>query len=130
MRRTFNWIADNVGTLIVATVIAVGGALFLFSIVLVLIGQFSSKARAHPIDGKKNTAGEWCCGEGDCFVVESDKVKLTAHSYVIDRSAGSGKNEFEVIPYTEALPSPDGQFWRCHRFDGSRRCFFAPPPSI
>src|SRR5262245_61926059 len=25
--------------------------------------------------------------------------------------------------------SPDGEFWRCKRPDGSRRCFFAPPPS-
>ena len=35
----------------------------------------------------------------------------------------------EVVPYSEAKPSRDGMFWRCQRPDGSRRCFFAPPPS-
>jgi hypothetical protein len=33
----------------------------------------------------------------------------------------------EVVMQQEAMPSPDGQFWRCRRPDGSRRCFFAPP---
>ena len=36
--------------------------------------------------------------------------------------------ESEKVPFTEAQPSPDGAFWRCKRPDGSRRCFFAPPP--
>jgi hypothetical protein len=36
---------------------------------------------------------------------------------------------FESIPFAEAQPSPDDAFWRCMRPDGSRRCFFAPPPS-
>ena len=34
----------------------------------------------------------------------------------------------EVVPYSRALPSPDGAYWRCKRPDGSPRCFFAPPP--
>jgi hypothetical protein len=34
----------------------------------------------------------------------------------------------EMVPFSEAQPSPDGAFWRCKRPDGSRRCFFAPPP--
>jgi hypothetical protein len=34
----------------------------------------------------------------------------------------------EMVPFSEAQPSPDGAFWRCRRPDGSRRCFFAPPP--
>ena len=51
----------------------------------------------------------------------------------------------EVVPYREAMPSPDGYFWRCHStvnpdfditnntemlIDGDRRCFFAPPQSL
>ena len=51
----------------------------------------------------------------------------------------------EVGPYREAMPSPDGYFWRCHStvnpdfditnntemlIDGDRRCFFAPPQSL
>ena len=35
----------------------------------------------------------------------------------------------ETVPFSEALPSPDGHFWRC-QWGGSRKCFFAPPPSI
>ena len=67
----------------------------------------------------KNTAGEWCCGEGDCFVQST--VKETRAGYLLMNG--------EVVPYLEAQPSPDGTFVRCQRPDGSRRCFFAPPPS-
>ncbi len=70
--------------------------------------------------GKRNAAGEWCCGEGDCFVIPSDQVSMAGDGYVLFG--------VEKIPFTEAQPSPDGAFWRCKRPDGSRRCFFAPPP--
>jgi hypothetical protein len=43
--------------------------------------------------------------------------------------AGIGPSMYESVPFAEAQPSPDGEFWRCKRPDGSRRCFFAPPPS-
>jgi hypothetical protein len=70
----------------------------------------------------RNGAGEWCCGEGDCFVQQAvQTVSLPAPGY---RLPGG-----EFIPQAEAQPSPDGRFWRCQRPDGSRRCFFAPPPS-
>jgi len=68
----------------------------------------------------RNAGGEWCCGEGDCFVVPSDQVVMHGSGY---RLFGS-----ESVPFSEAQPSPDGAFWRCRRPDGSRRCFFAPPP--
>ena len=71
--------------------------------------------------GHKNGAGEWCCGEGDCFVVPGQSISVTAQGY---RLFG-----VETVPYSEAQPSPDGAFWRCKRPDGSRRCFFAPTPS-
>ena len=67
-------------------------------------------------DGK-----EFCCGEGDCFMVEP--VRTTASGYLILVTG-------ETVPFSEALPSPDGKYWRCRKPDGSRRCFFAPPPSI
>jgi hypothetical protein len=69
---------------------------------------------------RRNGAGEWCCGEGDCSVVPSNQVTTGSVGY---RLFGA-----ETVPYTEAQPSPDGAFWRCKRPDGSRRCFFAPPP--
>lgn len=69
----------------------------------------------------RNGAGEWCCGEGDCFVVPSDEVSMGATGYNIYGN--------EMVPFSEAQPSPDGAFWRCKRPDGTRRCFFAPPPT-
>ena len=82
----------------------------------------------------RNAAGEWCCGEGDCAVMDPKTVGLTSQGYVIDgwgTIEGTGKREYynETVPETEAMPSPDGAYWRCHRPDGSRRCFFAPPPN-
>ena len=68
--------------------------------------------------GLRNAAGEWCCGEGDCFVV----------SGVTETTAGYRLPDGEIVPFSETQPSPDGAFWRCKRPDGSRRCFFAPPP--
>ena len=79
----------------------------------------------------RNGAGEWCCGEGDCFVVPKERVMMTGDGYVIIHGplAGIGPSMYEAVPFAEAQPSPDGEFWRCKRPDGSRRCFFAPPPS-
>ena len=72
--------------------------------------------------GLRNTAGEWCCGEGDCFVVPGKSVSMNGGGYTLFGT--------ETVPFSEAQPSPDGAFWRCKRPDGSRRCFFAPPPSM
>ena len=72
--------------------------------------------------GLRNPAGEWCCGEGDCFIVPGHNVTMNGSGYTLFGS--------EAVPYSEAQPSPDGAYWRCKRPDGSRRCFFAPPPSM
>jgi hypothetical protein len=81
--------------------------------------------------GHRNAAGEWCCGTGDCFVVPSEKVLTNDQGFIIIRSpvAGVGPAQHEFVPYEEAQPSPDGAYWRCRRPDGSRRCFFFPPPN-
>ena len=78
--------------------------------------------------GHRNAAGEWCCGTGDCFVVPKERVIMTGEGYVIIQGpvAGMGPVQHEAIPFSEAQPSPDGEFWRCKRPDGTRRCFFAP----
>ena len=56
---------------------------------------------------------------------------LTGEGYVIIQGplAGVGPQQYESVPFSEAQPSPDGEFWRCKRPDGTRRCFFAPPPA-
>jgi hypothetical protein len=79
----------------------------------------------------RNAAGEWCCGAGDCFIVPKERVMMTGEGYVVIQGplAGVGPQFHEVVPFSEAQPSPDGEFWRCRRPNGSRRCFFAPPPS-
>lgn len=82
--------------------------------------------------GHRNGAGEWCCGDGDCFVVPSEHVRAMADGYhLLLRQVVDGKDVdgAEVVPYAETQPSPDGAYWRCKRPDGTRRCFFAPPPN-
>ena len=91
--------------------------------IIVLISMTAALAHDSWImrGGHRNAAGEFCCGEGDCFMVEP--VRVTANGYLIMATG-------ELVPEREAHPSPDGKFWRCKRPDGSRRCFFAPPPSM
>jgi hypothetical protein len=67
--------------------------------------------------GPKN--GEWCCGTNDCSIVSGTSVKVSGTGYVLLPNK-------ETVPYEETIPSADGQYWRCQRPDGSRRCFFAP----
>lgn len=87
----------------------------------------------------RNLAGEWCCGDGDCSVVPNEQVELHAdgyhvHQHIVTTTYGIGAHRpteldiSEIVPFIETQPSPDGAFWRCQRADGSRRCFFAPPP--
>jgi len=72
--------------------------------------------------GYKNAAGELCCGERDCFELADADVSVTARGYFV-------KSIRETVPYSEALPSPDGRYWRC-QWGGARKCFFAPPGTI
>jgi hypothetical protein len=95
----------------------------LFAAMAVL--SISSIANAHDswisrggFRGPQN--GEWCCGASDCSVVPSQSVKVSTGGYELQSTAK------EVIPYKEVLPSADGQYWRCQRPNGTRRCFFAP----
>jgi len=106
----------------------------------------SSAAFAHDLwisrGAFKNPAGEWCCGAEDCGVISPNAVKATGAGYSVIGTVTYGEavtgnahdgptytdSVDEVVPYTQALPSPDGAYWRCKRPDGSPRCFFAPPP--
>lgn len=66
------------------------------------------------------TDGMLCCGINDCAIIPIDRITATAIGYRLSNG--------EIIPYSEALTSEDGQYHRCHKPDGSRRCFFAPMP--
>ena len=70
----------------------------------------------------KNAAGELCCGERDCLELADADVTVTAAGYLV-------KSISETVPFGEALPSPDGHYWRC-QWGGARKCFFAPPGTI
>lgn len=95
---------------------------------LILLALIPSFAQAHDSwiskGGLRNGVGEWCCGEGDCFVMKG--VQTQRDGYFVP-SIPNGINA-EAVPFSQSQPSPDGQFWRCKRPDGTRRCFFAPPP--
>jgi hypothetical protein len=69
----------------------------------------------------KNAAGELCCGERDCFELAEADVKITPAGYLVVSTK-------ELIPFSEATPSPTGTYWRCY-WGGKRKCFFAPPGS-
>jgi hypothetical protein len=69
--------------------------------------------------GYRNAIGELCCGERDCAELAEGDVSVTAAGYYV-----RGLNE--TVPFNEALPSPDGRYWRC-AWGGERKCFFAPP---
>jgi hypothetical protein len=104
------------------------GGVARFTLASVLAAATLSLASAHgPAEwiqrgGYRNTACELCCGDRDCFEIAGDDISITGAGYFV-------RSIRETIPFGEALPSPDGQYWRCH-WGGKRKCFFAPPPSI
>lgn len=100
----------------------------IFGIVAGLLLICYSQAQAHEFwinhSGYKSLSGnqEHCCGKNDCFEYQADDVAGTAAGWLI-KSLG------ELVPYSDTQASEDGKFWRCKRYDGSRRCFFAPAPA-
>lgn len=97
-------------------------SVWIIAIVAALGVVFVRYAKAHgPAEwiqrgGYKNSAGELCCGERDCFELTADDVKITSAGYYIASTK-------EIVPFSEATPSPDGKYWRC-QWGGSRKCFF------
>ena len=99
--------------------------------------ELSQTHRHGWFDGQRNPAGEWCCGAGDCALMSPGSVSATARGFVLHGVGTISQGDMsryerydEIVPEREALPSQDGSYWRCKRPDGTRRCFFAPPPSI
>ena len=86
--------------------------------------------------GYQNAAGELCCGERDCGELVAGTIVPTPQGYKVDAfftgatDAGEAFTQevHEIVPYSEAQPSPDGTYWRC-QWGGARKCFFAPPQS-
>lgn len=85
-----------------------------------------------PVDGSH------CCGVSDCAVVSEEYVRLSVlkGGYIINGPVtyGSGGGAIilkvdETVPFNQVHKSRDGQYWRCKKPDGSRRCVFVPPPN-
>jgi hypothetical protein len=118
-------------------------AIFLFGVAIVLT---ATAAFAHDKWGNPNWIanghfvspidGSHCCGVNDCVELDEGIVHPNGVGYELNGIArfgmGAGQRTFminEVVPYREVQVSRDGKYWRCHKPDTSRRCFFAPPPS-
>jgi hypothetical protein len=58
--------------------------------------------------GHRNRAGEWCCGDGDCFVIPKERIMMTGEGYVIIQGplAGVGPQQYESVPFSEASLPP------------------------
>lgn len=108
---------------------------------LSLLAFFAAKASAHdPDTGEANwithgnytsQAGVHCCGEKDCRRLDASAVTETPAGIHVHYQlwGNSGPMIDEVVPYSEATPSEDGHYWRCHTWENGvnkRRCFFAP----
>lgn len=108
------------------------GALLLASVAFAHdpYGQPNWIANGHytsPIDGSH------CCGVNDCMEIPSENVRevtggLDVGGFMVLKG-GDWVPASEVVPHAEVQRSRDGNYWRCKKPDGSRRCFFAPPPS-
>ena len=69
--------------------------------------------------GYRNAAGEWCCGEGDCFVILPEQVKMGGDGYLI---FGVGKS-------CSARPSPARRRLLALQAAGRHAAPPAPPPA-
>ena len=104
---------------------------------MLLLGGIIRSAWAHDSwinnQGFRNAAGEWCCGKNDCSEV-SPRVTGTGYAIRFERHWQTSMMTLdvwaeEIVPFSQAQPSMDGNSYRCQRPDGSRRCFFTPMPS-
>ena len=122
-----------------AVIAAAAGALLVGG--LLASAAAPSLAHDHWINNSRAVSpidGSHCCGEADCAVVDADLVAaLAGGGYALRGPVtyGSGEGAVrqwldETVPEAEVQASRDGQYWRCRRPDGARRCFFAPPPSM
>jgi len=62
------------------------------------------------------SSGELCCGPIDCGPIPAQEVQNVKDGYIV--------RGFHV-PFSQAMPSTDGQYWGCTK-PGGIRCFFAP----
>ena len=66
---------------------------------------------------------KWCCGDNDVHRLQAGAVHILADGYHVDGLA-------TVLPFSKAIPSPDGQYWAFFRDEEGPEahvsCFYAP----
>lgn len=113
-------------------------------IILAAIASGAGPLSAHEflLNGTRNQQNEWCCGAGDCGLVQPEAFTEARGGWVVDGivvygagatgNASDGPTRTERVrefwPYRETMPSPDKRAWRCHRPDGTPRCKFKGMP--
>lgn len=107
-----------------ARVSAIGGRWFAGLVFAASLLGAAGPAAAH--DHWISDNFSWCCGEEDCAPLSAGDVRIRpGGGYLIIQTG-------EVIPESEALPSADGQCWRCQylkgELKGRTRCFFRGLP--
>lgn len=102
-------------------------------------------------DGQYRGQDGLCCGETDCGWISQRDVHATDRGFEVrgavhvvppDGKAFTYQVD-EIVPYSEAQPSPTGDYWRCawggvdaskykttaeYMAHADRKCFFSPPP--
>ena len=61
--------------------------------------------------------GVHCCGPNDCPELKPDEYLVTPAGVWIYKHK-------ELVPFKDITPSEDRKTYRCHAYDGTRRCFF------
>lgn len=129
------------------------------ALIIILTAILSGVALSHDSQGDSNwiskkpyhspVDGSHCCSKDDCTIVDVAIIQEKGGGYEVrgpvvyykHQLMGSPGNYFwvgkpylidvdEVVPYNQVQVSEDGNYWRCKRANGERRCFFAPPTSI
>lgn len=95
---------------------------------LVLLGfLLSTSALAHDQWADGEPVPAWvkngCCGPNDVHKLRLDQVRIEADGFHVDGLS-------VIVPFKEALPSPDPQFywgfWSSSAVNPTVHCFFAP----
>ena len=89
---------------------------------------------------KNPKTGIPCCGTGDCGILSEGSIRPLPGYYHIKGTWTKGasitgnpvdgptviEDIDEMVPFSEALPSPDGTPWRCENNIQKTRCLFVP----
>jgi len=94
---------------------------------ILLVALVASPALAHDFwsngDPVPAWTKKWCCGDNDVHRLYPGAVHILADGYHVDGLA-------TVLPFSKAIPSPDGQYWAFFRDEEGPEahvsCFYAP----